>query len=167
MAFGSTLLYGVQLGIGVSVGCSLVTLIASSMRPPHGLLGRLPGTSIFVQSRRRNGDGGGGDAPKQAEGVAIFGFTAALHFANKDYYRDALFSAVERRGSEDVLERSRLESLRQQGHLQSFSDVVAAAALDRREQRVTIVVLRVRNVGGAKVREGRRWSWSGTGRRCK
>ena len=89
MAFGSTLLYGVQLGIGVSVGCSLVTLIASSMRPPHGLLGRLPGTSIFVQSRRRNGDGGGGDAPKQAEGVAIFGFTAALHFANK--VRLALF----------------------------------------------------------------------------
>lgn len=61
--------------------------VAASMRPPHSLLGRLPGTHFYCCSRRH-------PAAKQHEGVAIFRFVAALHFANKDYFHDSVVEAV-------------------------------------------------------------------------
>jgi SulP family sulfate permease len=98
VAFVATLLCGVQIGIELSVACSLVTLIASSMRPPHALLGRLPGTSVYVATR--NSRSSRSESARQVEGVAIFGFHAALHFANKDYYHDALIAAIDLRSAE-------------------------------------------------------------------
>ena len=71
VAFGSTLTLGVKMGIALSVTCSLVALILQGMRPPHGLLGRLPGTSNYVELRRH-------PEARQMEGIAIFFFTSTL-----------------------------------------------------------------------------------------
>lgn len=97
VAFGCTLGLGVKLGITLSVACSLVALIMQGMRPPHGLLGRLPGTSNFVDVRSN-------PHASQMEGVAIFYFSSTLHFANKDFFRDELFAAIRR--AHDTHEKS-------------------------------------------------------------
>ena len=89
VAFSSTLTMGVKPGIALSVSCSLVALIFQGMRPPHALLGRLPGTSNYVDVKRNPN-------AKQVDGVAIFTFSSTLHFANKDYFRDCLFAAIRR-----------------------------------------------------------------------
>ena len=89
VAFSSTLTMGVKPGIALSVSCSLVALIFQGMRPPHALLGRLPGTSNYVDVKRNPN-------AKQVDGVAIFTFSSTLHFANKDYFRDSLFAAIRR-----------------------------------------------------------------------
>jgi len=87
ITFTSTLLLGTQSGIVLSIVCSLIALVAASMRPPHSLLGRLPGTHFYCCSHRH-------PAAKQHEGVAIFRFVSALHFANKDYFHDSVVEAV-------------------------------------------------------------------------
>jgi len=86
IAFASTLLLGTQQGIVLSIVCSLIALVAASMRPPQRLLGRLPGTQMY-------GDVLLHPEAKQHTGVAIFSFVAALHFANKDFFHDSLFAA--------------------------------------------------------------------------
>ena len=93
VAFVSTLGLGVKMGVMLSIGCSLLTLIAASMRPPHGLLGRIEGSNTFVPVLRRRSQS---TDVRQMRGVAIFGFTAPLHFANKGVYREGLFDAIEK-----------------------------------------------------------------------
>ena len=79
-----------QLGIAISVACSLFTLILSSMRPPYAMLGRLPGTHVFVDLRRH-------PEARRVPGVVLFGYSAALHFANKDHFRESLHKLIARR----------------------------------------------------------------------
>ena len=90
VAFLATLGFGVQLGIAISVACSLFTLILSSMRPPYAMLGRLPGTHVFVDLRRH-------PEARRVPGVVLFGYSAALHFANKDHFRESLHKLIARR----------------------------------------------------------------------
>ena len=102
VAFLATLGFGVQLGIAISVACSLFTLILSSMRPPYAMLGRLPGTHVFVDLRRH-------PEARRVPGVVLFGYSAALHFANKDHFRESLHKLIARR---DVTAHPALSLLR-------------------------------------------------------
>lgn len=87
VAFGSTLLLGVQMGIGLGVAASMISIVVRSARPNHALLGRLPGTDIYRDLRRFIEAG-------QIPGVIIFRFDASLHFANKDFFLAALIRAI-------------------------------------------------------------------------
>ena len=88
VAFGGTILFGVQLGILIAVVASLGAIVVRSSRPHHATLGRLPGSRIYRDLRRYPGSA-------TVPGVAIFRFDAELHFANKDYFYAAALAAVE------------------------------------------------------------------------
>ena len=77
VAFGGTILFGVQLGILIAVVASLGAIVVRSSRPHHATLGRLPGSRIYRDLRRYPGSA-------TVPGVAIFRFDAELHFANKE-----------------------------------------------------------------------------------
>ena len=81
----------------IVVVTALLTLIVSTMRPPCAPLGRLPGTQTYVDLRRH-------PEAKRVKGVVIFGYGAALHFANKDHFRDMLFTLITARESPDATE---------------------------------------------------------------
>jgi len=99
IAFSFTLLFGVQMGIGIGVLSSMVAIVVQSARPNHVLLGRLPGTDIYRDVRRFK-------KAQHIPGTAIFRFDASLHFANKDYFLATVIQALksaERRQRRDAL----------------------------------------------------------------
>jgi len=85
-AFAVTLLLGVQLGITIGVITSMTLIVLRTARPNHAVLGRLPRTNIFRDVTRYS-------EARQIPGVLIFRFDASLHFANKDYFREAVGAA--------------------------------------------------------------------------
>jgi sulfate permease, SulP family len=86
VAFWFTLLLGVQNGILLAIGCSLLGLLYFTSRPHCYTLGVLPGTNLWVDVARYP------DAAPLA-GVLAFRFGASLHFANKDFFAEKLLRA--------------------------------------------------------------------------
>ena len=86
VAFWFTLLLGVQNGILLAIGCSLLGLLYFTSRPHCYTLGVLPGTNLWVDVARYP------DAAPLA-GVLAFRFGASLHFANKDFFSEKLLRA--------------------------------------------------------------------------
>ena len=74
--FLSTLIFGVQIGIGTGIFTSMALIMIRQARPNHAMLGRLPGTKIFRDIRRY-------PEAQCVPGLAIFRFDASLNFANK------------------------------------------------------------------------------------
>jgi SulP family sulfate permease len=83
LAFGGTLLLGVELGLGVSVVASLAVVLRQTTRPHIAVLGRIPGTSQFRNVDRSP------DA-ETTDGVVVLRIDAPLYFANVDYVREKL-----------------------------------------------------------------------------
>ena len=92
VAFCTTLVGGVQLGIGLSVAASLIVLVLQSRTPKTSILANIRGTNAYVDA-----PDGGAAAPVAAtvpEGVCVYRFAADLHFANKDHFRERLHLAL-------------------------------------------------------------------------
>jgi MFS superfamily sulfate permease-like transporter len=87
LAFLSTLALGIQLGIAISVGGSMLVIVLHSMRPHHAVLGRVPGTAVY-RSRRLYPEA---RAPNRS---LIFRWDASIHFANADHFRDSLMGHI-------------------------------------------------------------------------
>lgn len=92
LTFGVTLTVGIQQGIAVGVGVSLLLFIARSTRPHTAVLGRIKGTDIYRNVERF----------PEAEtwpGVVIFRLDASFYFANvaffKELLRDLILRAVQ------------------------------------------------------------------------
>ena len=85
-AFTMTLLLGVQDGILLAIGCSLLSLLFATARPVCHVLGVLPGTNLWGELARFPDAAG-------APGVLAFRFGASLHFANKDFFMERLLAA--------------------------------------------------------------------------
>jgi SulP family sulfate permease len=83
LAFGGTLLLGVELGLGVSVAASLAVVLRQTTRPHIAVLGRIPGTTQFRNVDRSP------DA-ETTDGVVVLRVDAPLYFANVDYVREKL-----------------------------------------------------------------------------
>lgn len=79
VAFFSTLFGGITAGIVVSVGLSLMLLLLDTARPGFRILGRVPGTSLYRDTKRyRN--------LEQVPNVLVVTFGASLNFSNKDFF---------------------------------------------------------------------------------
>ena len=83
IALLGTLFLGVEIGLLIAVGISLLFVIYESAYPHIAVLGQLPGTQIFRNVKQY------GDA-EQAPGVLVLRIDAPIYFANVAYVKDRL-----------------------------------------------------------------------------
>ena len=85
VTFIATLSLGIEAGIGVGVGASLVLFVAQRTRPHFPVLGRLPGTDLFRNVA---------DHPdaERTPGVLAVRLDAAFYFGNVSFLEESLES---------------------------------------------------------------------------
>ncbi len=83
LTFAATLGIGIQEGIAVGVGASLLLLVIRTTRPHTAVLGRLPGTEVYRNLSRY-------PEAERIPGVLIVRLDAQLYFGNVTFLRDAL-----------------------------------------------------------------------------
>jgi SulP family sulfate permease len=83
VAFASTLALGVELGIGVSVACALVVLVARIMNPHSAEIGRLPGSETYRNVERF-------PEAQRVPHVGILRIDVSLNFINASFLRKRL-----------------------------------------------------------------------------
>ena len=89
--FAATLGLGIEYGILVGVGLSLIVLIFRTSRPYVTELGKVP-ESDFYRNRNRF------EEVELDEEVLVFRFDAQLFYANASYFRDRLDEMVSQKG---------------------------------------------------------------------
>lgn len=90
--FFSTLSFGVEYGILLGVGLSLIVLIFRTSRPYVTELGKVPNSNFYRNVNRFN-------EVVIEEEILVFRFDAQLFYANANYFRDRLDEMVSKRGS--------------------------------------------------------------------
>jgi SulP family sulfate permease len=93
VTFAATLFLGVELGILIGVGVSLVVLIFRTSRPNVVELGKVPDSDFYRNKNRF----------KEViieNDVLVFRFDAQLFYANANYFRDQLESMVNEKGNQ-------------------------------------------------------------------
>jgi sulfate transporter 4 len=80
-AFLGTLFLGAELGLGISVGISLILVLFESAYPPTAELGRLPGTHQYRNIKQYP------DA-QTYDGIVCIRVDAPMYFANTQHVRD-------------------------------------------------------------------------------
>lgn len=90
--FSSTLLFGIEYGIMIGVGLSLIILIFRTSRPYVAELGKVP-DSDFYRNRERFTEVIVNDE------VLVFRFDAQLFYANSSYFIETLELMVEAKGA--------------------------------------------------------------------
>ncbi len=88
-AFIGTLFLGVELGLGISVGISLLLVIFESAYPHTAVLGRLPGTHHYRNVKQYP------DA-EQYDGIVLVRVDAPIYFANSQHVRDKITKYYQR-----------------------------------------------------------------------
>ncbi len=83
ITFLATLFLGIEPGILIGMGVSLLMFIVRSTRPHYALLGRLPGTSHYRNLERFPG-------AIQEPGLVIIRIDASFYFANANFLRERL-----------------------------------------------------------------------------
>ena len=92
VTFFSTLLFGIEYGIMIGVGLSLIILIFRTSRPYVAELGKVP-DSDFYRNRERFSE------VILDDEVLVFRFDAQLFYANASYFIETLELMVEEKGS--------------------------------------------------------------------
>lgn len=87
LTFGATLLWGIEPGILVGVGASLLWFVIAHAKPHVAVLGRVPGTQIYRNLERFP------DA-ERTPGVAALRLDAPLFFANTAFLRETVESLL-------------------------------------------------------------------------
>ena len=83
IALFGTLFLGVEIGLLIAVGISLLFVIYESAYPHMAVLGKLPGTQIYRNIKQYS------DA-EQAPGIIVLRIDAPIYFANSMYVKDKL-----------------------------------------------------------------------------
>ena len=83
VTFGATLLLGIELGILIGVGMSMLSFVYQASRPHMARLGRMPGHESYRNVERY-------PEVETEEGVAIFRIDASLFFGNVEHIKDGL-----------------------------------------------------------------------------
>ncbi|MDZ7674826.1 MAG: sulfate permease [Acidimicrobiales bacterium] len=91
VAFGATLVLGVELGIAAAAVASLVVIVVRMMAPHTAVLGRLPGTRVFRNVDRFT------DA-ERVPGVAIIRFDVSLSYLNVDFVKRRVQTLLDQHG---------------------------------------------------------------------
>ncbi|KAK2149096.1 hypothetical protein LSH36_468g04017 [Paralvinella palmiformis] len=84
VVFVAVILLNVDLGLGVGLAFSLLSVIFRTQRPYTFVLGRVPGTDLY-----KNIDVY--PSAKEIPGLKIFRFEASLYFANNEHFVQKLF----------------------------------------------------------------------------
>ena len=91
VTFFSTLLFGIEYGIMIGVGLSLIILIFRTSRPYVAELGKVPDSDFYRNRERFN-------EVILDEEVLVFRFDAQLFYANSSYFIETLELMVEKKG---------------------------------------------------------------------
>jgi SulP family sulfate permease len=83
VAFGATLTLGIEEGIAVGVGASLLAFLVHTTRPHYAVLGRLPGTEIYRNVSRH-------PAAETDPAVLTVRFDGQFYFGNVTFLKDTL-----------------------------------------------------------------------------
>jgi SulP family sulfate permease len=89
--FLATLLLGIEFGIVVGVGLSLVVLIFRTSRPYVTELGKVPNSNFYRNKNRF-------EEVIVEEDILVFRFDAQLFYANSSYFRDNLDEMASQKG---------------------------------------------------------------------
>lgn len=90
--FLATLMLGIEYGIVVGVGLSLIILIYRTSKPYVTELGKVPNSNFYRNKNRF-------EEVIIEEDILIFRFDAQLFYANSSYFRDNLDDMVAKKGS--------------------------------------------------------------------
>jgi sulfate transporter 4 len=83
VSFVTTLFAGVEIGLLVSVGVSLLMVIYESAYPHTAVLGRLPGTTVYRNVKQY-------PEAETFDGIVLIRIDAPIYFANTQNIRDKL-----------------------------------------------------------------------------
>ena len=89
--FIATLFFGIEYGISVGVGLSLVVLIFRTSRPYVVELGKVPDANFYRNKERF-------EEVIIEDDVLVFRFDAQLFYANSSYFRDKLDEMTDKKG---------------------------------------------------------------------
>uniref|UniRef100_A0A3Q1H9H0 STAS domain-containing protein n=1 Tax=Anabas testudineus TaxID=64144 RepID=A0A3Q1H9H0_ANATE len=87
VTFISTILLNLDLGLAVSVGFAIITLILRIQRPHYSILGLLSGTDLYLDIETYK-------EAKEIPGIKIFRSSASINYTNAEMYVDALQEKV-------------------------------------------------------------------------
>jgi SulP family sulfate permease len=90
--FIATLVFGIEYGIIIGVGLSLVILVFRTSRPYIAELGKVPGADFYRNKNRFQ-------EVVIEEDVFVFRFDAQLFYANASYFRDYLDEMAAKKGT--------------------------------------------------------------------
>lgn len=82
-AFVSSVLLGLDLGLLVSIGFGILTVIYRTQYPHSSVLGHVPDTDLYLSVEEY-------EEAAQSEGIKIFHFNSSIYFANSDHYVSSL-----------------------------------------------------------------------------
>jgi len=91
ITFVATLALGIENGILLGVGLSILLIILKTTRPHYAILGKLPTTGVYRNIKRFT------DAEVDPE-ILVFRFDARIYFANVQYFTDSIFEEIRRKG---------------------------------------------------------------------
>ena len=94
-AFLGTLFLGVQIGLLLAIGLSLIPIIIESVRPQMTVLWRLPNTPIWRNIKQESN---GHFVP----GVMVVRIGASMYFANVAFIRDYISKMIKKASEQDV-----------------------------------------------------------------
>ncbi|CAL5218904.1 g648 [Coccomyxa viridis] len=92
VALFCTMFAGVDIGLGISIGTSVVLALYKSAFPKTSMLGRLPDTTVYRNVKQY-------PEARQVDGLLLLRIDAPLYFANVNPVKDAL-AKYERRAQE-------------------------------------------------------------------
>ncbi|GAB6029790.1 hypothetical protein CHUAL_005505 [Chamberlinius hualienensis] len=81
VTFLSTCLVDIEIGLGVGIMFSLLTILIRTKRPRVFSMGNVPYTDVYLDVKKFK-------TAKEIEGVKVLHFSGALYFANKDHFRN-------------------------------------------------------------------------------
>lgn len=135
VTFVATLSLGIEAGIGVGVGASLLVVIFRTTRPHTAVLGRIPGTHVYRNVDRNPG-------VETFDGVLVVRVDAQFYFGNVTFLKETLQRLVREAGSEVhavVINASTIN------HLDSSADgALHEIVTDFREQGIELFFANVR-----------------------
>ncbi|KAL8257651.1 hypothetical protein R6Q59_029692 [Mikania micrantha] len=83
VTFATTLFFGIEIGVLVGVGFSLAFVIHESANPHVAVLGRLPGTTVYRNTKQY-------PEAYTYNGIVIVRIDSPIYFANTSYIKDRL-----------------------------------------------------------------------------
>lgn len=101
VAFLGTLFLGVEMGLGISVGISLLLVIFESAYPHTAMLGRLPGTHQYRNIKQY-------PESEMYDGIVLVRVDAPIYFANTQHIRDKVYKYYKR--AEEKLQADRMNA---------------------------------------------------------